>query len=158
MAIFQFIVSPLEHVYLHHRWVGTQNDPNTSPKGQSLYSCTVKVKGHAFVFKRSKLAFLGCLALELTYPAIIFAVTFKHIGSIDNAISRTGFFLAIGLASYCFFEVVEYIEHDGLVYRSIWIRRLSEKAHPGIILLTYSITSLSLGFSDHLNAYKSYTA
>jgi len=32
MALFQFTVYPIEHLYLHHKYVGTSKDPITSPK------------------------------------------------------------------------------------------------------------------------------
>lgn len=32
MALFQFAVYPIEHLYLHHKYVGSSKDPITSPK------------------------------------------------------------------------------------------------------------------------------
>ena len=47
---YQFTVYPIEHLYMHHKKVGTTEDPVTSPKDQSVYKYYVKVISSAYSF------------------------------------------------------------------------------------------------------------
>ena len=64
MAVFQFSVYPIEHIYLHHKHVGSQKDPITSPVNQNFYRYLFNAyfSAHKFVFNWSKKAFSVCLA------------------------------------------------------------------------------------------------
>ena len=74
MTVFLFNVYPIEHLYLHHKYVGTAKDPITSRKNFSLifYIFRAYYSAHKFVFNYSKLMFLGCVSLNAAYLATIY--------------------------------------------------------------------------------------
>lgn len=49
-VIILFSVYPIEHIYYHHKNVGTIKDPITSPKNFNLYSYTLRVVWTAYKF------------------------------------------------------------------------------------------------------------
>ena len=81
MVIFQFSVYLIEHLYLHHKYVGTAKDPITSPKNQSsyLYAIRAYFSAHKFTFEYSKLAFLGCVLANWSYLLVLFYFSWKEL-------------------------------------------------------------------------------
>lgn len=79
MALFQFTVYPIEHLYLHHKFVGTDKDPITSPKNQNFYIYTLKAyfSAHMFVFKFNKLYFAICMLTNWIYLGLLFAFAYQ---------------------------------------------------------------------------------
>lgn len=79
MSLFQFTVYPIEHLYLHHKYVGTDKDPITSPKNQNLYTYTIKAyfSAHKFVFSYNKLYFAICMLTNWLYLGLVFVCAFK---------------------------------------------------------------------------------
>lgn len=73
MALFQFTVYPIEHLYLHHKLVGTNQDPITSPKNQNYYAFTIKAffSAHKFVLNKDPKAFALCLLTNWTYIGLM---------------------------------------------------------------------------------------
>lgn len=118
MALFQFSVYPTEHVYLHHKYVGTVKDPITSPKGQDFYTYTLKafVSAHKFVWSYSPKVFAACMAANWGYLGLLLWFGKQWDGEWSLAFERMGFFLGVGMACFGFLELVEYIEHYGLVF------------------------------------------
>ncbi len=82
MALFQFTVYPTEHLYLHHKYVGTDKDPITSPKNQTLYMYTIKAffSAHKFVFNYNIKAFAVCMLTNWLYLGILFFHAFRELG------------------------------------------------------------------------------
>lgn len=75
MTMFFFNVYPFEHVYLHHKEVGTERDPITSKKGQTIFSYVPKAyfSAHKFVFNYSKPIFFICISLNIAYALAIYS-------------------------------------------------------------------------------------
>lgn len=71
MVILQFTVYPIEHVQLHHKLVGTDKDPITSPKNRSLF---FYYTAHKFVFNYNRKQFMICMALDLPWTAAGFCL------------------------------------------------------------------------------------
>lgn len=74
MTIFLFTVYPIEHLYAHHKNVGTIKDPITSPKNFNLYSYTLRVvyTAHKFTYEYSKGIFFGCITLNVSYIGMLY--------------------------------------------------------------------------------------
>jgi hypothetical protein len=79
MAIFLFSVYPIEHVYYHHKNVGTSKDPIMSPKNFNLYSYTLRViwTAHKYTYQYSKKVFLGCMALNASYIGLLYFLAIR---------------------------------------------------------------------------------
>lgn len=84
MALFQFTVYPIEHIYLHHKCVGTSKDPITSPKNQNFYTYTLKAffSAHKFVFNYNIKYFAICLLTNWFYIGLLFFFAFKEYNDI----------------------------------------------------------------------------
>ena len=74
LTVHQFTTYPIEHLYVHHKLVGTPEDPVTSPKNQSFYVYFIKViwASYKVNFKHSKNIFALCLLGNLSYIGILY--------------------------------------------------------------------------------------
>ena len=83
MAVLQFSVYPIEHIYLHHKMVGSKGDPITSPKNKHFYQYTIQamISAHKFVFGWSKKAFAVCMLSNLTYLVVLFSYAMSQVGN-----------------------------------------------------------------------------
>jgi alkane 1-monooxygenase len=119
MALFQFTVYPTEHIYLHHRYVGSVKDPITSPKNQTIYYYAVQAffSAHKFVFNYSKKIFFLCMLTNWIYLGGMFYHAYNQHQNLEVALLKVGFFVIVALQGFLFLEIVEYIEHYGLIYR-----------------------------------------
>ena len=108
MALFQFTVYRIEHVYLHHKFVGTSKDPITSPKNQSVYAYTFKAffSAHKFVFNFSLKAFAVCMLTNWLYLGTMFYFAYREYQDFEMAALKVGFFLIVGFSSYFLFEII----------------------------------------------------
>jgi hypothetical protein len=99
--------------------VGTDKDPITSPKNQTLYYFAVQAyfSAHKFVFNYSKKAFLVCMLANWVYLGGLFYHAFNEYQNVEAACMKVGFFVLLGLGGFFFLEIIEYIEHYGLIYR-----------------------------------------
>lgn len=112
----------IEHVYGHHRYVSTVNDPATAPRGRNVYlhmfASTIRGnvsawniekerlrKKHQGVFSVHNMALRG-YAMSLVIMVLVFLVA-----------SWTGvlFFILTAIFGKFTLEVVNYMEHYGLV-------------------------------------------
>lgn len=112
----------IEHVYGHHRNIGTLEDPATARRGETLYAfwfrSTVQQVINAVKFEAARLKRrnkppygIGNRALRGQF------MSFTIIGAFYYAAGWTGvgLFLCAALVGKMFLESVNYIEHYGLV-------------------------------------------
>lgn len=162
MAVMQFSVYPIEHIYLHHKMVGSKKDPITSPKNKNFYLYTFQamISAHTFVYKWSKKAFAICILSNLTYLAIMFSHAMNEHGDWQIAAWKVFVFFGISFGAFAFLEVVEYVEHYGLVCRSDEEEKVSEQCSWNSevnILHNWLIFRFQRHSDHHMNAYKVYT-
>ena len=112
----------IEHVYGHHRYVSTIDDPATAPRGRNVYHhivvSTVKGNISAWAIERRRLRRLGHDALSLRNAVIrghgmsllLVAVAWA-LGGWRAAL----FFTLSGLWGKALLEIVNYMEHYGMV-------------------------------------------
>ncbi len=112
----------IEHVYGHHRYVSTTHDPATAPRGRSVYfhivASTLKGNVSAWNIEADRLgkkrlgryswhnAFIRGHAMSVLLVALAFAV-----GGWRGA----AFFTACALSGKALLEIVNYMEHYGMV-------------------------------------------
>jgi alkane 1-monooxygenase len=163
MTIFLFNVYPTEHVYLHHKYVGTSKDPITCRKNLNLYYYTLRAyfSGHKFVYSYNKAIFLGCISLNAAYLAAIYYTGLISYGDSSLALQKLFFFIQIGLGGFIFLEIIEYIEHYGLIVREDVdkksINELSSWNADGNMIHNWMIFRFQRHSDHHMNAYKYFT-
>lgn len=112
----------IEHVYGHHKYVSTATDPATAPRGRNVYQHIVisTIEGNLSAWQiekyrlaKKQLAFWSFNNRLLRgYTMTIFAMsTTLAIGG-SNALLVV---IAAGLWGKCLLEIVNYMEHYGLV-------------------------------------------
>lgn len=112
----------IEHVYGHHRYVSTVSDPATAPRGRNVYHHIVAStiagnisawrievarlkKKHLGVFSRHNAVIRGQLM-----SAMILAAAYAMGGGV-----ALGFFIICGIWGKSLLEIVNYMEHYGIV-------------------------------------------
>jgi alkane 1-monooxygenase len=112
----------IEHVYGHHRYVATTEDPATAPRGRNVYwhilVSTLKGNLSAWRIERQRLARKGQAVLGWRNAVIrghlmsvlLVAVAYA-IGGWQGAL----FFIACALWGKALLEIVNYMEHYGMV-------------------------------------------
>ena len=154
----QFTIYPTEHVYLHHKKVGTPEDPITSPKNKTLYAFYFGAlySCYKFNYKYSKKIFAGNVACTLLYNLLLVGLALKEGSGLSKAI----FFSAISYFTLFIMESVEYIEHYGLVYRkdekSQPVTEISSWNTSENEMLNWLIFRFQRHSDHHMNAYKIY--
>jgi len=123
LLAFSFDTSfAIEHVYGHHRYVSTEEDPATAPRGRNVYvhivASTLKGNASAWKIEAGRLAkkglpvfswhnaFLRGHTMSLVLVALAFAA---------GGLRTAGFFVAAALWGKALLEIVNYMEHYGLV-------------------------------------------
>ncbi len=112
----------IEHVYGHHRYVSTINDPATAPRGRNVYfhvlASTIKGNISAWHLERERLAKFGKGPLSFANGVIrghsmsvVLVVLAYFIGGLEGAL----FFTACALFGKALLEIVNYMEHYGMV-------------------------------------------
>ena len=83
MTVYLFNAYPIEHLYLHHKYVGSEKDPITSKKNRSYYTFVFNAyfSAYKFLFSYSKKIFLGCVSLTILYLSSIYFYTLKITSS-----------------------------------------------------------------------------
>lgn len=123
LLAFSFDTSfSIEHVYGHHRYVSTTADPATAPRGRNVYFHVVAstIKGNVSAWRieaerlrKRKLAVWSWrnafLRGHLTSLGLVVAV-FAVFGA-----RAAAFFVACGLWGKALLEIVNYMEHYGMV-------------------------------------------
>lgn len=112
----------IEHVYGHHRYVSTINDPATAPRGRNVYfhilASTIKGNVSAWDLERDRLAKFGKGALSYSngvirghMMSVVLVVLAYLIGGFVGAL----FFTACALFGKSLLEIVNFMEHYGMV-------------------------------------------
>jgi len=123
LLAFSFDTSfAIEHVYGHHRYVGTSEDPATAPRGRSVYVqiVTATVRGNLSAWRieagrlmKKRLPVLSWHNAFLrgqVMSAALLGVAFGMGGW-----KAAGFFTACALWGKALLEIVNYMEHYGVV-------------------------------------------
>jgi len=123
LLAFSFDVGfAIEHVYGHHRYVSTVNDPATAPRGRNVYAhiviSTVRGNISAWKIEASRLQRRGLAVLSwhnaylrgLGMSAVLVAAAWV-LGGVWAAL----FFCACALWGKALLEIVNYMEHYGIV-------------------------------------------
>lgn len=112
----------IEHVYGHHKKLGTPEDPATAPRGISVYRqvarALVATNVSAYVIERDRLRRLGLPVLSFRNAYLRGQAMSLALAVLAYALSGplgVLFFVAVALSSKIVLEVVNYMEHYGLV-------------------------------------------
>jgi len=112
----------VEHVYGHHRYVSTVNDPATAPRGRNVYShiiiSTIKGNISAWNIEKKRLAKKNQASLSIRnqvirgylMSAFLLVVSYFLAGS-----SGLLLFIGAGIWGKTLLEIVNYMEHYGMV-------------------------------------------
>jgi alkane 1-monooxygenase len=117
---YQFTTYPIEHLYTHHKYVGSLRDPITAPKNMSLYYYYVRaiIASYKANFVYSKGIFALCVGSHLAYVWGLYQLAIREYqGDQERALGKVGFFIGFAYLSLFLMESIEYLEHYGLVYR-----------------------------------------
>ena len=112
----------IEHVYGHHRYVSTINDPATAPRGRNVYfhilASTIKGNVSAWHLECERLAKFGRGPFSLRNGVIrghlmsVLLVVFAYlIGGLEGGL----FFIACAIFGKSLLEIVNFMEHYGMV-------------------------------------------
>lgn len=112
----------IEHLYGHHRYVSTLDDPSTAPRGRSVYAHIVisSVRGNLSAWEieaaRLRRKNLRVLSWRNAYLRGV-AMTALLLGAAwaMGGVWAMLFFTACGLLGKALLEVVNYMEHYGIV-------------------------------------------
>jgi NAD(P)H-flavin reductase/ferredoxin len=123
LLAFSFDTSfAIEHVYGHHRYVATREDPATAPRGRSVYfhvlASTLKGNVSAWHIERDRLAkrrlglFSHHNAFLRGHAMSVLLVLLAHaMGGVQASL----YFVACALWGKALLEIVNYMEHYGIV-------------------------------------------
>lgn len=112
----------IEHVYGHHRYVSTREDPATAPRGRNVYfhvlASTIKGNISAWNIEKKRLKRKGhslfgwhnAVIRGHLMSVLLIAFAF-FVGGWETAL----FFTLIALAGKSLLEIVNYMEHYGMV-------------------------------------------
>lgn len=123
LLAFSFDTSfAIEHVYGHHRYVATTEDPATAPRGRNVYfhivASTLKGNASAWKIEAQRLAKrrLGIFSWHNAFlrghlmSALLVGVAWAMGGFVAAA-----YFVACALWAKALLEIVNYMEHYGMV-------------------------------------------
>lgn len=153
----------VEHLRVHHKWVGTSRDAATASKNQSLYAFAIsssmgQLKG-AFRLEHERLKKLGQNPLSLKHYVIRQLV--QHL-ILDSIIVYTigwgalGWFVLHCILANFLLEYVNYIEHYGL--RKSEKERVTEvhSWQSNVLFSRFLLIDLSRHADHHYHASKPY--
>ena len=115
-------VFSIEHVYGHHRYVSTTEDPATAPRGRNVYfhvvASTLKGNRSAWKIEQRRLKRKGKSVWSLSNAmirghlmSVLLAAAALAIGGMTGML----YFIACGLWGKALLEIVNYMEHYGMV-------------------------------------------
>ena len=113
----------IEHVYGHHRYVSTREDPATAPRGRNVYAHIVasSVRGNlsAWKIERQRLRRRG-LAVFSWHNAVIrghsMSLGLVALAGALGGWTAASFFVLCALWGKALLEIVNYMEHYGMVH------------------------------------------
>lgn len=115
-------VFSIEHVYGHHRYVSTSEDPATAPRGRNVYwhvlVSTVKGNISAWTIEKKRLARRGHALLGWRNAVIrghLMSVLLVAVAYAIGGLQAALFFTACALWGKALLEIVNYMEHYGMV-------------------------------------------
>lgn len=123
LLAFSFDTSfSIEHVYGHHRYVATTDDPATAPRGRNVYwhilYSTVKGNVSAWEIEKRRLTHKGKATMSLhnrflrgNAMSLILVVAAYNAGGMTAVL----YFIVCGLWGKALLEIVNYMEHYGIV-------------------------------------------
>jgi fatty-acid desaturase len=123
LLAFSFDTSfAIEHVYGHHRYVSTTEDPATAPRGRSVYVhilvSTVRGNLSAWRIEVARLAKKGLGALSWRNAFLrgqALSVLFVVAAFAMGGLWAMAYFVACALWGKALLEIVNYMEHYGMV-------------------------------------------
>ena len=123
LLAFSFDVGfAIEHVYGHHRYVSTLNDPATAPRGRSVYAhiiiSTVRGNLSAWHIEASRLKRRGLPVLSrhnAYLRGLAMSAALVLAAGLMGGAQAALFFVACALAGKALLEIVNYMEHYGIV-------------------------------------------
>ncbi|MCK0152100.1 alkane 1-monooxygenase [Alcanivorax sp. S6407] len=112
----------IEHVYGHHRYVSTTEDPATAPRGRNVYfhilASTIKgnisawnIEKKRLTRKRQGVFSWHNAVIRGHFMSVLLVVAAAGIGGVTAAL----FFIACALWGKSLLEIVNYMEHYGMV-------------------------------------------
>jgi hypothetical protein len=112
----------IEHVYGHHKYVATLADPATAPRGRSVYTHIVvsTIKGNISAWNIEKLRLKRRRKPVLSHHNVFLRGVLMSVFLLLMAYVISGwkgvlFFTLVGLWAKTLLEIVNYMEHYGLV-------------------------------------------
>ena len=115
-----------EHVLVHHRFVGTKKDAVTARFNESFYSFFIRVIpacfNSAWHVEKNRLVMKNRHILSLSNPFLIYfltALSFLFLSFVIGGFGGLMLFLLQAFIAVLHLEVVNYIEHYGLVRQKI---------------------------------------
>ena len=112
----------IEHVYGHHRYVSTLEDPATAPRGRNVYVhilvSTLKGNISAWQIEKKRLARKGYAPLGWRNAVIrghLMSVLLVSAAYCMGGLEAALFFTACALWGKALLEIVNYMEHYGMV-------------------------------------------
>jgi alkane 1-monooxygenase len=123
LLAFSFDTSfAIEHVYGHHRYVSTVQDPATAPRGRNVYfhivASTLKGNIGAWKIERERLQ-KKRLGVYSWHNAVIrgqlMSVTLVAASYAIGGVTSMAFFIVCALWGKSLLEIVNYMEHYGMV-------------------------------------------
>lgn len=112
----------VEHVYGHHRYVSTKDDPATAPRGRNVYAhvliSTVRGNLSAWHIEARRLKRAGHAAWS-PFNAVIrghlMSLLLVALAWLVGGWTAAGYFVACALWGKALLEIVNYMEHYGMV-------------------------------------------
>ncbi|MCB9792512.1 MAG: fatty acid desaturase [Alphaproteobacteria bacterium] len=112
----------IEHVYGHHRYVSTTQDPATAPRGRSVYAhvliSTVRGNVSAWEIERARLE-RKQLPVWSWHNAVLrgqlMSALLLGLAAAMGGLSAAAYLLVCGLWGKALLEIVNYMEHYGIV-------------------------------------------
>jgi alkane 1-monooxygenase len=112
----------IEHVYGHHRYVSTTLDPATAPRGRNVYThiliSTIRGNRSAWTIETERLARKGLAVLSPRNAFIrghLMSVMLVGFAWAMGGATAAAYFSACALWGKALLEIVNYMEHYGLV-------------------------------------------
>jgi len=123
LLAFSFDVAfAVEHVYGHHRYVSTTKDPATAPRGRNVYfhiiASTLKGNISALKLEAERLRKMGFSPLSIRNSVLrgyAMSACIVALVYLAGGFEATLLFIAAGLFGKALLEIVNYMEHYGMV-------------------------------------------